>query len=212
MGNYAPEYYAEDAVFPLVNQVLDGVFYGINGNNLEGTVVIGGGVGYPAVGDVRLAVVFGESNEFIGTLALPTVGQVQSGVGYGAGGTEFTGTLVGGGGAINVYPISGSTPERVSGTTITVYKDEEIDVTVSTSANLTASTLQFVVEDAELNDVLVIENGDIARTSSSFTVGIPDTLTDELAQYGWTLRDITSGNQVINRGVLSVEYAASKDA
>jgi hypothetical protein len=122
MGNYATEYYAEDAVFPLANQVLDGVFYGMTGNNLEGTVVVGGGVGYPAVGDVQLSVVYGASNEFIGTLALPTEAQVQSGVGYGAGGTEFTGTLVGGGGtdwtadertairAILGIPGSGSTP------------------------------------------------------------------------------------------------------
>jgi hypothetical protein len=98
MGNYATEYYAEDAVFPAVNEVLDGVFYGINGNNLEGTVVIGGGSGYPAVGDVRDAVIYGASNEFIGTLVLPAEADVESGVDYGAGGTEFTGTLVAGGG------------------------------------------------------------------------------------------------------------------
>jgi hypothetical protein len=98
MGNYAIEYYAEDAVFPAENQVLDGVDYGPTGADFTGTVLIGAGVGYPAVGNVRLSVVYGESNEFIGTLALPTVGQVESGVGYGASGTEFTGTLVAGGG------------------------------------------------------------------------------------------------------------------
>jgi hypothetical protein len=52
--------------------------------------------------------VYGESNEFIGTLALPTVGQVESGVGYGASGTEFTGTLVvgGGGGLTGDYTLT----------------------------------------------------------------------------------------------------------
>jgi hypothetical protein len=34
----------------------------------------------------------------VGTLALPTEAQVESGVGFGTGGTEFTGTLTAGGG------------------------------------------------------------------------------------------------------------------
>jgi hypothetical protein len=38
-----------------------------------------------------------------GTFAVPTEAQVESGVGFGAGGTEFTGTFEGGGGASPVF-------------------------------------------------------------------------------------------------------------
>ena len=114
---------------------------------------------------------------------------------------------------INVYPVSASTPERVNGTTITVYKDEQTNVTISTSATLTGLTLRFVAENRAGEDVLVVENaGFAARTATSATLQIPSTLTDEIAVYNWTLRDITTGNSVLARGVLSVQAAASKDA
>ena len=114
---------------------------------------------------------------------------------------------------INVYPVSASTPERVNGTTITVYKDEQTNVTISTTATLTGLTLRFVAENRAGEDVLVVENaGFAARTATSATLQIPSTLTDEIAVYNWTLRDITTGNSVLARGVLSVQAAASKDA
>ena len=48
----------------------------------------------PGVGDVRLAVGYGEDGtQFTGTLALPVAADVKIGVGYGAGGTELTGLL-----------------------------------------------------------------------------------------------------------------------
>lgn len=50
----------------------------------------------PGVGDVRLGVAVGKG--LAGTLALPAEAQVGSGVTFGAGGTEFTGTLAAGGG------------------------------------------------------------------------------------------------------------------
>jgi hypothetical protein len=121
MSNYAIEYYGAAAVFPAENEVLDGVDYGPTGADFTGTVLIGAGVGYPAVGNVRLSVVYGESNEFTGTLALPTVGQVESGVGYGASGTEFTGTLVVGGGGATAEEIADEL-ERVGGPLWEVYK------------------------------------------------------------------------------------------
>jgi len=64
MGNYCPEYYAEDAVFPAAGDVESGSgVYGIDGNNSTPT------------------------------FAVPTEAQVENGVDYGADGTEFTGTL-----------------------------------------------------------------------------------------------------------------------
>ena len=117
-----------------------------------------------------------------------------------------------GGSTINVYPVSASTPERVAGTTLTFYKNENRAVSVVTDFTLTSLTLQFVVEDAEGNDILTIADGSISRSSQTFTVTIGTTVTGTITNYKWSLRDITSGNSVLARGVLSVQDAAAADA
>lgn len=54
----------------------------------------GGSAVYPAVGDVDIGITYGPGGtDFTGTLVQPAVGDVRSGTTYGAGGTEFTGTL-----------------------------------------------------------------------------------------------------------------------
>jgi hypothetical protein len=120
----------------------------------------------------------------------------------------------GGGGSttVNVYPVSASTPERVAGTTLTFYRDESRAVSVVTDFTLTSLTLRFVVEDNDGNDVLVIENAAITKSSQTFTVTITTAVTANLGNYRWSMRDITSGNSVIAFGVLTVQEAASKDA
>ena len=125
-------------------------------------------------------------------------------------------SLAGGGGGgsttINVYPVSASTPERVSGTTLTFYRDESRAVSVVTDFTLTSLTLRLVVEDNDGNDVLVIENAAITKSSQTFTVTITTAVTANLGNYRWSMRDITTGNSVIAFGVLAVAEAASKDA
>jgi hypothetical protein len=97
---------------PLATQVASGVTYGAGGTERTGTAAGGtipsaadvrsgtavgattGTLAVPIPGDVESGV---STDNTTGTLALPTVGQVQNGVGYGAAGTEFTGTLAGGG-------------------------------------------------------------------------------------------------------------------
>lgn len=120
----------------------------------------------------------------------------------------------GGGGSttVNVYPVSASTPERVAGTTLTFFRDESRAVSVVTDFTLTSLTLRFVVEDNDGNDVLVIENAAITKSSQTFTVSITTAVTANLGNYRWSMRDITSGNSVIAFGVLTVQEAASKDA
>ena len=110
---------------------------------------------------------------------------------------------------INVYPVSASTPERVNGTTLTFYRDESRSVSVVTDFTLTSLVLEFVVEDAEGNDVLVIADGSISRSGQTFTVAVTTAVTGTVSNYRWSLRDITSGNSVIARGVLTVQDAAS---
>lgn len=115
-----------------------------------------------------------------------------------------------GGSTINVYPVSASTPERVAGTTITYYRNENRSVSVVTDFVLDALTLEFVVEDSEGTDLLVIADGSISKSNKTFTVTIGTTVTATISNYRWSLRDITSGlNSVIARGVLSVQEAAS---
>lgn len=110
---------------------------------------------------------------------------------------------------INVYPVSASTPERVSGTTLTFYRDESRSVSVVTDFTLTSLVLEFVVEDAEGNDVLVVPDASISRSGQTFTVPVTTEVTGTVSNYRWSLRDITSGNSVIARGVLTVQDAAS---
>jgi hypothetical protein len=119
---------------------------------------------------------------------------------------------IGGSSAINVYPVSSSTPERVAGTTLTFYRDESRSVSVVTDFTLTSLTLRFVVEDNDGNDVLVIENAAINKSQQTFTVSITTAVTANLGNYRWSMRDITTGNSVIAFGVLTVQEAASKDA
>jgi hypothetical protein len=56
---------------------------------------------FPVEDDVEFGVVYGPTDNLTGTVTLPTEAQVETGVQYGADGTEFTGTLSGGGG--NTY-------------------------------------------------------------------------------------------------------------
>lgn len=66
---------------------------------------VGGGVcNYPAEGDVQDGVGYGAGGtEYTGTFVVPTEAQVELGVGFGEDGTEFTGELSGGGGNIFTY-------------------------------------------------------------------------------------------------------------
>jgi hypothetical protein len=56
----------------------------------------------PAVGDVESGVTFGDGAALTGTFVVPAEEDVEDGVTYGAGGTEFEGTLAGGGGNVIV--------------------------------------------------------------------------------------------------------------
>jgi len=119
------------------------------------------------------------------------------------------GTLVG-----SSVIFSGTQPNRVDGTTLTLFKDESRPITVTLDTGSFAGlTLRFCVENRERIDVLVRENADIARTATTFTVTVSTAITANVGNYPWSLRDITGGiNDVLLFGVLSVQNAANKDA
>ena len=88
----AAKYYSPP---PAQTDVRDGVFAGFSdGVAYNGDVVV------PSAGDVRHGVDFDSHGKETGTLHLPAVTDVKTGVGYGTGGEEFTGTLAAGGGGV----------------------------------------------------------------------------------------------------------------
>jgi hypothetical protein len=119
-----------------------------------------------------------------------------------------------------VLPYTGALPDRVEGTTIKVFYNEltnvSVGVTDATGAAVTldAKTLRFCVEDRYGVDVLTLTDGDITRSGSTFTVQIPQSLTDTVgANYRWSLRDLTGSlNTVLIHGQLIVAEAAEDEA
>ena len=128
----------------------------------------------------------------------------------------------GGGGSttVNVLPYTGAVPDRVEGTTIKVFYNELTNVSVGvtdatgTAVALDAKTLRFCVEDRYGVDVLTLNDGSITRSGSTFTLQIPQSLTDTVgANYRWSLRDLTSSlNTVLIHGQLIVAEAAEDEA
>lgn len=128
----------------------------------------------------------------------------------------------GGGGSatVNVLPYTGAVPDRVEGTTIKVFYNERTNVSVGvtdatgTAVTLDAKTLRFCAEDRYGVDVLTLNDGDITRSGSTFTVQIPQSLTDTVgANYRWSLRDLTGSlNTVLIHGQMIVAEAAEDEA
>lgn len=68
-----------------------GDFLSITSNGIAYTTA-SAAADYPAVGDVESGVSYG-SGDYTGTFTVPSAATVTSGTGYGASGTEFTGTF-----------------------------------------------------------------------------------------------------------------------
>ena len=78
--------------YPSESEVLDGVVFG-NSSQFTGTLDIDASANLPDVSKVRSGYSYGSSNQFVGVSQSPAVSSVLQGVGYGANGTEFVGTL-----------------------------------------------------------------------------------------------------------------------
>lgn len=87
--------------YPAEAEVLEGTVYG-NINQFTG--ILDPDAGIPDVSKVRDGVVFGSSGQFTGISQMPVVSTVLSGIGYGASGTEYTGTLQVTGTPVPIYP------------------------------------------------------------------------------------------------------------
>lgn len=87
--------------YPLESEVLDGVVYGGIG---QYTGTLDPDAGVPDETKVRDGVVYGSNNQFTGVSQMPVVSTVLSGIGFGANGTEYTGTLQVSGTPVPIYP------------------------------------------------------------------------------------------------------------
>lgn len=114
-------------------------------------------------------------------------------------------------GLTTVLPVAGVAPNRGGETTIDCFFRESIDVVISTTTDLTAIPITFVVENRQTRaDKLVIENAGITKTASTITVGITTAITDKVGDYVWSVRKVAD-DSVLLHGPLRVRYAPKKD-
>ena len=78
--------------YPAESEVLDGVVFG-NSSEFTGTLDVDASANLPDVSKVRSGIAYGSTSQFVGVSQSPAVSSVLQGVGYGANGTEFVGTL-----------------------------------------------------------------------------------------------------------------------
>lgn len=115
-------------------------------------------------------------------------------------------------------PTSSTQISRVEGTEITAFINENLVVSQSVydsesdPVDLSALTLKFVIATKNETHVLTINDADIDVTgtdSNTFTLTLPDTFTDTLGSYQYSLRDASS-DVVLAHGPLLVRYAATE--
>lgn len=124
----------------------------------------------------------------------------------------------GGGSTVVTLPASLTQQSRVEGTEITAFINENLVISHSVydssldPVDLSALTLKFVIATKNETHVLTINDADIDITgtdSNTFTLTLPDTFTDTLGSYQYSLRDASS-DIVLAHGPLLVRYAATE--
>lgn len=109
--------------------------------------------------------------------------------------------------AVNITPGSSTAINRGDVSNVKLFFNENALVVIPSSIDLTALNIKFVLEDSTKTNLLNVANGSIARTSTSFSVLIPNTVTNTLQDLIWSLRT-TADDKVLLRGTMSVEYAS----
>jgi hypothetical protein len=171
---------------------------------------------FPTAGQMIVGASAGFSGSLVnGTVVLPAEAEVEDGVGFGAGGTEFVGTLVTGESATNVLPdrhpaaLSVFVGETVS-QTLTLYQDDG-----TTPLSLSGKTLEIVFETRSGADVAVIANANITVSgagSNVVTFAYPSAVTAAQRVLRYALRDNAAPRTVYRAGLVKVDTAAKVDA
>lgn len=119
---------------------------------------------------------------------------------------------------IAVLPASMSQPKRIDGTEIVAFINENLQISPSVydiendPVDLSAITLKFVISTKNEVHVLTIPDADITVSGADnnvFTLTLPDTFTDTLGAYRYSLRN-SSTDVVLAQGDLLVRYAATE--
>jgi hypothetical protein len=111
-----------------------------------------------------------------------------------------------------VYPLSSTFPLRVAGTTVVSFEGESVDVTITPtdalgqSVDTTGLTLEVTISDRAKVELETIADGDITKTSTSFT--FPTSAANASAFSGgcWACRR-TDTKEVISYGQYHVYHA-----
>jgi hypothetical protein len=122
----------------------------------------------------------------------------------------------GGGGAVNVLPLSGIVESRVDGTTISVFTSETPTVSIAVvdgegnALTVTSLTLSLVIERRATADLVVIADASITKSGSTISFVVPSQVTSAEGHHRWSLRD-TADDSVLLQGPFIVTYAPTVD-
>jgi hypothetical protein len=122
----------------------------------------------------------------------------------------------GGGGNVtvnaNILPIQSYMRKRIESETISLFYNESTDIFITLEdengpIDATGKTLEFVIETKNKTNLIVISNGNIAKSSTGVSVRISTEVTANVGTYLWALRDLTGGDTVLSHGFAEVSYA-----
>lgn len=122
------------------------------------------------------------------------------------------------GGATVTLPSSSTQQSRVEGTQITAFINENLYISQSVydsnldPVDLSVYTLKFVIATKNETHVMTIIDSSINVTgadNNTYSLTLPDTFTDTLGSYQYSLRDASS-DVVLAHGPLLVRYAATE--
>lgn len=122
----------------------------------------------------------------------------------------------GGGGNVtvnaNILPIQSYMRKRIESETISLFYNESTDIFITLEdengpIDVTGKTLEFVIETKNKTNLIVISNGNIAKSSTGVSVRISTEVTANVGTYLWALRDLTGGDTVLSHGFAEVSYA-----
>lgn len=112
-----------------------------------------------------------------------------------------------------VLPVFAQTPTRIQNSDIQLFCNEELQLTVPiVDANndlidLTGKTLKIIIENILGQDLIVVNDGDITKSSGNVIFDVGTEVTGNTGTYRYSVRDITgSQNVVLCYGVLDVRY------
>lgn len=108
---------------------------------------------------------------------------------------------------VNITPGSISSIHRGDNSYVRLFYNENANVVIPITIDITSLDVRFVLEDETQTNIYERTNGQINRTTTSFTVLIPNTVTNNLKSYIWSLRT-TADDKVLVKGSMQVEYAA----